>query len=162
MHDHQRIGTMVQEHLAAGAAGRHDGELPIGFVGLRMAHSHDGIDVAVPLKQRSAKRYGFGSSGRRSISSRRIIARTACCWALMIWLAWRITSATQIVDVAIDPIEAGLHLGPEGDELMSELADLTVQPFHVAVGQLDLFSQRIDGIRDPVDRGLGEVYPPRI
>ena len=52
---------MIQEHLAAGAAGWHDRQFPIGFVGLRMTHGHDGVDLAVSLKQRSTERHRLGA-----------------------------------------------------------------------------------------------------
>ena len=61
MDDDQRIGTMVEEHLAAGAAGRHDGEHSIGLIGLRVTHGHNRFDLAVALQQRAAKRDSFGA-----------------------------------------------------------------------------------------------------
>src|ERR1700722_15652370 len=52
---------MIEEHLAAGAAGWHDRQFPIGFVGLRMTHGYDSVDLAVPLKQRSTERHRLGT-----------------------------------------------------------------------------------------------------
>ena len=61
MHDHQRIGAVVEEHLAARAARRHHGEFAIDLVGLRVTHGHHGLDRAVALEQRAAKRHRLGA-----------------------------------------------------------------------------------------------------
>ena len=61
MKDDERVRTMIEEHLAAGAAGRHDRDRPIDLVGLRMAHRHDGVDRAVTLEQRPAQRHRLGA-----------------------------------------------------------------------------------------------------
>ena len=61
MHDHQRIRTVIHEHLAAGATRRHHREFAIGLVRLRVTHGDHGIDPAAALQHRAAERHRLGT-----------------------------------------------------------------------------------------------------
>ena len=48
-HDDARLGVVIVDQLAAGAAGRHDRDLAACLAGLWMAHRHDRLDPVIAL-----------------------------------------------------------------------------------------------------------------
>ncbi len=52
---------MIDQHLPAGATGRHHGGFGRALAGLRLADGDDRRDAAMPLDQRAAEGGGFGT-----------------------------------------------------------------------------------------------------